>query len=97
MLQDQTLWIVLAESARRESELDLAQPFLFGLSGIDAGASPSKSKMQAWRQGYDISTWKNFKSTFNSEVNRVVEIFWKQRFLIYLVCKVLYDCKELQI
>jgi len=63
----------------------------------DAGASPSKSKMQAWRQEYDISTWQNFKSTFNSEGKRVVEIFWKQRFLIYLVCKVLYDYKKLLI
>jgi hypothetical protein len=34
MLQDQALWIVLAESSRRESTLGLAQPFLFGLRGI---------------------------------------------------------------
>jgi hypothetical protein len=34
MLQDQTLWIVLVESAHLESELELAQPFFFGLSSI---------------------------------------------------------------
>jgi hypothetical protein len=51
------------------------------------------------RGGMDMTSQhdKNFKSTFNSEGKRVVEIFWKQRFSIYLVCKVLYDCKELQI
>jgi hypothetical protein len=47
---------------------------------IAAGALPSKSKKQVWRQRYDISTWHNFKSTFNSETERVVEIFWKQHF-----------------
>jgi hypothetical protein len=34
MLQDQALWIVLAKSARQEAKLNLAQPFVFGLSGI---------------------------------------------------------------
>jgi hypothetical protein len=34
MLQDQALWIVLAKLTRQESELELAQPFLFGLSDI---------------------------------------------------------------
>jgi hypothetical protein len=34
MLQDQALWIMLAESACLEPELKLAQPFLFGLSCV---------------------------------------------------------------
>jgi hypothetical protein len=34
MLQDQALWIVLAESTCQESEFELAQPFLFGFSDI---------------------------------------------------------------
>jgi len=34
MLQDQALWIMHVELACLESELNLAQPFVFGLSGI---------------------------------------------------------------
>jgi hypothetical protein len=34
IFQDQPLWVVLAESSGSESELQLAQPFLFGLSGV---------------------------------------------------------------
>jgi hypothetical protein len=34
MLQDQSLWIILAVLACQEYELKLAQPFLFGLSCI---------------------------------------------------------------
>jgi hypothetical protein len=34
MLQEQALWVMLLELAYLESELDLAQPFLFNLSCI---------------------------------------------------------------
>jgi hypothetical protein len=34
MLQGQEFWIVLVESTCLESKLDLAHPFLFGLSNI---------------------------------------------------------------
>jgi hypothetical protein len=41
---------------------------------LDARASPSKSKTHAWRPGHEIST-------FNSKVNRVVEIFLKATYI----------------
>jgi hypothetical protein len=34
VFQDQTLWVMLVESTGLESELQLAKPFLFGLSGV---------------------------------------------------------------